>query len=60
MLRTSHEAVLYMTNCRKYFFSVYNLVGPPNLDPPTGMWVGMLMPVYNLCRNTLRNTRTSV
>ncbi len=45
-----------MTSCRARVSNVYNLVGPC-VVAPTGMWSGMLMPVYNLCRNTLYTTR---
>lgn len=49
-----------MTSCsRDTLNSVYNLSGPC-VAAPTGMWSGMLMPVYNLCRNTLYTTRAGV
>jgi hypothetical protein len=49
-----------MTNySRDTFNSVYNLSGPC-VAAPTSMRVDMLMPVYNLCRNTLYNTRAGV
>lgn len=49
-----------MTNCRNTLFDVYSLVGPSFRAHPVDMWLGMLMPVYNLCRNTLYTTRAGV
>lgn len=49
-----------MTSCsRDALNSVYSLSGPC-VAALTGMWSGILMPVYNLCRNTLYNTRSGV
>lgn len=47
-----------MTNySRDTLYNVCSLVGPC-VAAPIGMWSGMLNPLYNLCRDTLCNTRT--